>query len=132
GLELGRARAHVALEDVDMCEEPEGFVHEVVVVVISAVHGARAFSGFPERILFSGHRAQFGQDLLAGLARLGQRPMDLEPVGVGVAGHGVDAPSAGWRRGRLCYPRVSAIPGSVWPAPGDDRSRLGGVPRPTR
>ena len=87
GLELGGARAHVALEDVHVGEEAEGIVHEVVVVVIAAVHGARALAGLPERVLLGGHRAEFGEDLLAGEADLGEIPMDLETVGVGVAAH---------------------------------------------
>ena len=40
GFELRGARAHVALEDVDVAELGEGFVEEVVVVVVAAVHGA--------------------------------------------------------------------------------------------
>ncbi len=38
GLEFRRARAHVALEHVHMGEEAECLVHEVVVIVVAAVH----------------------------------------------------------------------------------------------
>ena len=91
GLELGGARAHVALQDVHVGEEAEGIVHEVVVVVIAAVHGARALAGLPERILFGGHRAELGKDPCAGQTDVGEIAMDLETVGVGVAAHGSGA-----------------------------------------
>ena len=87
GLELGGAGAHVALEDVHVGEEAERLVHEVIVVVITAVHGSRALARLPERVLLDRHGAQLGQDLLAGQAHLRQVPMDLEPVGVGVGAH---------------------------------------------
>ena len=65
GLELRGARAHVALQDVDVGEEPEGLVHEAVVVVVPAVHGARALARLPEGVLLVGHGAELGEDLLA-------------------------------------------------------------------
>ena len=58
GLELGGARAHVALQHVHVGEEAERFVHEVIVVVVAAVHGARALAGLPERVLLDRHGAQ--------------------------------------------------------------------------
>ena len=63
-LELGGARAHVALQDVHVGEEAEGLVHEVVVVVVAAVHGARALAGLPEGVLLGGHGAQLVQHRL--------------------------------------------------------------------
>ena len=71
-----------------MREEPERVVHEVVVLVIAAIHRARALAGFPERILFGSHRAEFGEDLLAGKTNLGEISVDLETVCVGVAHEG--------------------------------------------
>ena len=72
GLELGGARAHVALQDVDVGEQPEGLVHEAVVVVVAAVHGARALAGLPEGVLLGRHGVQLGEHLLAAQAVLGQ------------------------------------------------------------
>ena len=47
-LELGLARAHVALQGVDMSEQSERLVEEAVVIVVAAVHGARALAGLPD------------------------------------------------------------------------------------
>ena len=82
-LEPGRARAHVALQHVHVGEEPERLVEEVVVLVVAAVHRARALAGLPERVLLLRHVAQLLEDLVAGPALLGQRAVDAEPLGVG-------------------------------------------------
>ena len=71
-LELGRARAHVPLQHVDVGEEPERLVHEVVVLVVAAVHRARALAGLPEGVLLLGHGLQLGEDLVARAARRGE------------------------------------------------------------
>jgi hypothetical protein len=70
-LEAGGARAHVPLEDVHVGEEPERLVHEVVVVVVAAVHRPGALAGLPEGVLLLGHVVQLGEDLLARPAVLG-------------------------------------------------------------
>ena len=70
-----------------MREEAEGLVQEAVVVVVAAVHGARALPGLPEGVLLLGHRVQLGEDVLARAAVLGQRAVDGEPVGVGEVAH---------------------------------------------
>ena len=59
-LELGGARAHVTLEHVHVAVHPEHFVHEVVVVVVAAVHGAGALAGLPRLVLVGGDVAQLG------------------------------------------------------------------------
>src|SRR3984957_6381230 len=93
GLELGRTRAHVPLQDVDVREQAEGLVHEVVVVVVAAVHRSRALAGLPERVFLRGHRAELGQDLFPARAPLRERSVDGEAVGVGVVAHRVVASS---------------------------------------
>ena len=80
GLELGGARAHVALQHVDVGEQAERLVHEVVVLVVAAVHRARALAGLPERVLLLGHRLQLGEDLGAGRPRGGKGAVDREAV----------------------------------------------------
>ena len=70
-LELRLARAHVALQRVHVGEQPERLVHEVVVLVVAAVHRAGALAGLPERVLLLGHRraARRGPPRGAGPAR---------------------------------------------------------------
>ena len=53
-LELGHARAHVALQRVDVREELERASHEVVVAVVAAVHRARALAGLPHGVFAAG------------------------------------------------------------------------------
>ena len=57
--------------DVDVREEPEGLVHEAVVIVVAAVHGARALAGLPERVLLGRHRVELGQHVSSAHALLG-------------------------------------------------------------
>ena len=71
GLELGGARAHVALEHVDVGEQSEGLVHESVVVVVAAVHGARALARLPGGVLLGGHGVEGLEHLGAGRSLLG-------------------------------------------------------------
>ena len=86
-LELGCAGAHVALQGVHVGEEPERLVHEPVVLVVSAVHGARALSGLPRGVLLMGHLRQLGEDLGLVTALFGNGPEDLESLGVGMGTH---------------------------------------------
>ena len=83
-LEARRARAHVPLEDVDVGVHPERLVHEVVVGVVAAVHGARALARLPERVLLLGHLAQLLEHLLARATALGKVAVDGIPSGIGV------------------------------------------------
>jgi hypothetical protein len=83
-LELGAARADVALQGVDVAEQTERLVHEVVVVVVAAVVGARDLAGLPDGVLLGGHLAQLVEQLLGGTALFGHGPVDRETVGVGV------------------------------------------------
>ena len=55
-----------------MGEQAEGLVHEAVVVVVAAVHGARDLAALPEDVLLLGHGVQLGQHLVAAQADLGQ------------------------------------------------------------
>ena len=95
GLELGGARAHVALQDVDVGEQAEGLGHEPVVVVVAAVHRARALARLPEGVLLGRHGAQLRQHLLPAHALVGQLAVDGEAVGVGVVAHDGGPPSGG-------------------------------------
>ena len=61
-LELRHARAHVALERVHVREQLEGAAHEVVVLVVAAVHRARALAGLPRRVLALGEAVELLQD----------------------------------------------------------------------
>ena len=70
-----------------MGEEAEGLVHEVVVVVVAAVHGARALARLPEGVLLGGHGAQLGQHLFPAHALVREHAVDGEAVGVGVVAH---------------------------------------------
>jgi hypothetical protein len=97
-LEFRRAREHVALEDVRVREHPQRLVHEGVVVVVAAVHGAGAAPGLPVLILFARHLAQFVEDR-APVSSLGrQAAHDGVPLGVRVVAHRWCPPSPlGWR-----------------------------------
>ena len=97
-LELRGAGAHVPLEDVDVGEEAEGFVHEVVVVVVAAVHGARALARLPEGVLLRCHGAELGEDLVPAHALLREHAIDGEAVGIGVVAHRMLPPGDGSRR----------------------------------
>ena len=88
GLELGLARTHVALQRVHVGEATEGLGHEPVVLVVAAVHRARALAGLPEGVFLLGHGGELGEDLLAGPSRFGQRAVDGEAILVRVRGHG--------------------------------------------
>ena len=94
GFELRRARAHVALERVDVGEEPEGLGEEAVMVVVAAVHRPRALSGLPEGVLLLGHRAQFAQDLLARASLLRENGMHFEPIVIWKYAHVVEGSCA--------------------------------------
>src|SRR5581483_11906629 len=91
GLELGLAGAHVALERVDVREPAECLGQERVVLVIAAVHGAGALAGLPEGVLLLGHRAELGEDLVAGHTVFGQLPVDRVAVLVGERAHTLHA-----------------------------------------
>ena len=86
-LEVRGARAHVALQRVDVREQPEGLGQEVVVVVVAAVHGPGALPGLPEGVLLLRHGGQLGEDVVAGAAVLGQRAVHREAVLVRVVAH---------------------------------------------
>ena len=88
-LELGGARADVALQHVHVGEQPEDVVHEVVVLVVAAVRRPRDLAGLPAAVLLVGDLLQLGEDLRAVAALLGDRPVHVEAVGVGVVAHGV-------------------------------------------
>ncbi len=64
-LELGHARAHVALQRVHVCEEVEGAPEELVVRVVAAVHRARALPCFPRLVLGVGEAFELGDDRVA-------------------------------------------------------------------
>jgi len=90
-LELGLARAHVALEGVDVGEHAERLAEELVVLVVAAVHRPGDLAGLPERVLLGRHRLHLGQHLGARPPARGERPVDGVPVGVREVVHGPDA-----------------------------------------
>ena len=94
-LELGLARAHVALEGVDVGEHAERLAEEVVVLVVAAVHRPGDLAGLPERVLLGGHRLHLGQHVGARPPARGERPVDGVPVGVREVVHGPDATAHG-------------------------------------
>ena len=57
------------------------------VLVIAAVHGARAPAGLPERVLVRRYRGELGQHLLARATSLRQLPVHAEPAGVRISTH---------------------------------------------
>ena len=81
-LEARLARAHVALQRVDVREESERLVHEGVVVVVAAVDRPRALAGLPEGILLGRDGTQLGDDVVVRTAVLGQATVDVEAVRV--------------------------------------------------
>ena len=89
GLELRRTRTHIALERVHVREVAERLVEEVVVVVVTAVHGARALAVFPDPILALGDVVHHREDLFSGGALVRHRTVDRIGIGVGKVGHGV-------------------------------------------
>ena len=91
GLELGGTGADVALEHVHVGEHAEGLVHEPVVVVVSAVHGARALARFPRGIFLGGHGPELVEDLRARRALLGKVTVHGEAPVVGEGAHGGDS-----------------------------------------
>ena len=107
-LELGRARAHVALQDVHMGEKAERLVHEVVVVVVAAVHRARALARLPEGVLLRRHGAELGEHLVPAHALGREHAVDGEAVGVGVVAHRSWPPRGGGhgRRRRVLVRRT--------------------------
>ena len=88
GLEPGGARAHVPLQHVDVGEQSERLVEEVVVVVVAAVHRARALARLPGGVLVGRHGPEDPEDLVTGQALLGQGVVDRDAVGVGDGAHG--------------------------------------------
>ena len=92
-LEPRGARAHVALEHVHVAVHPEHFVHEVVVVVVAAVHGPRALAGLPRLVLVGRDVAELGDDRVAVAALRRHAAEDGEAVGVRVCAH--DMPFGG-------------------------------------
>ncbi len=88
GLELRRARAHVALQRVDVGEASERLGHER-----RSARGRRSTSSpstCPVSQKASSSAAivgQLGEDLLARPAVFGQHPVDGEPTVVGVGAH---------------------------------------------
>ena len=77
-LETRRARAHVALEGVDVRIQCERLVEELVVLHIAAVHRSRALAGLPERIFLFRHLAQLVENRLAWPPGLRQPLIDGE------------------------------------------------------
>ena len=77
-LEARRARAHVALQDVDVRVQCERLVEKLVVLHVAAVHRSRAFAGLPERIFLFRHLAQLVEHHLARLTGLRQPLIDGE------------------------------------------------------
>jgi hypothetical protein len=71
-LELRLARAHVALQRVDVGEHPERLAQEVVVLVVAAVHRPGDLPGLPERVLLLGHRPHLGEHLSRDRPRSGR------------------------------------------------------------
>ena len=93
-LELGLARAHVALQGVHVGEHPERLAEEVVVIVVAAVHRPRDLAGLPEGVLLLRHRPHLGEHVVARPAAVRERAVDGEPVGVRKVVH--DPGSYGW------------------------------------
>ena len=100
GLELCGARAHVPLQRVHVGEEPEGVGQEAVVLVVAAVHGARAGARLPRGVLLGGHGRELLEELGPGCARLGEAAVHGEAVGIGKRAHGCSLLAPGSRRSR--------------------------------
>ena len=79
------------LEHVDVGEHAEGLVHEAVVLVVPAVHGARALARFPGGVLLGGHGPERVEDLGAGSSLLGKATVHGEAAIVGEGAHGADS-----------------------------------------
>jgi hypothetical protein len=56
-LEACRARAHVALQRIDVGVQTVGFLEEGVVLHVAAVHRSGALTGLPESVFLAGDRA---------------------------------------------------------------------------
>ena len=86
-LELGRARVHVALQDVGVGELVEHLAEEVVVGVVAGVDAARHRALVAERVLGVGQAGDLGQDgiLVDGLRRHAPEGLGRAPVRVEVA-----------------------------------------------
>ena len=102
------ARAHVALQRVDVGEQAERLVHER-----RSGRGRRSTSCRSTRPSSQnasssvGHRVELGEDLLPRTTVLGQLPVDGEPVLVGESAHGaaslVSGRDEGAGRGELAH-----------------------------
>ena len=104
GFELGGARTDVPLEGVDMGEPSERLGQEGIVLVIAAVHGARAFPRLPGGVLLGGHGLQGGEDLRSRRTLLGKRAVQVEPALVGECAHGTGSlPGGITLRGGACW-----------------------------
>ena len=83
-LELRHARAHVALQRVHVREQLEGAAHEVVVLVVAAVHRPGALAGLPRRVLVAARSsASSCEDRRAATVPSDGMPAD-DVVGLGV------------------------------------------------
>src|SRR5262245_44866773 len=67
-LELRHARAHVALQRVDVGEQFVGAPEELIVLVIAAIHRAGALPGLPHAVLVVGEPLELLQDRWPGSA----------------------------------------------------------------
>ena len=91
-LELRHARAHVALQRVDVREELEGTPHELVVPVVAAVHRAGALAGLPHRIFSAREVDELPDDRLPAPPFGGHAADHVVRLGVGIlAAHGLRA-----------------------------------------
>ena len=86
---LGCAWTQVTLQGVDVTEQSKGFVQEVIVVMVPAVHGPRAFPGLPRRIFAMSHFGQLCQNLRTWTTVFGKCPVNAVFLNIGKISHGV-------------------------------------------
>ena len=89
GLELGAARAQVALQDVDVGEHIEDLVQEGIVFHAAVVHGTGTLPALPFLIFFIRHVGDLFQDFFFIHTSFRQLGEDLEEfvVGMHIAKH---------------------------------------------
>jgi hypothetical protein len=72
-----------------MCEPPERLGHELVMLVVAAVHRPRALACLPESVLLGSDGGQLGQHVFARPPPLRQRPADSEASRIGISVHNI-------------------------------------------
>ncbi len=105
-LELGAARAQVALQQVDEGVQAEDLVQEGVVLHAAVVHGAGALPAQPLLVLLLGHVGELFQDLFLVPALLGQPGEDLEELVVGMH---IPKEIEGYLVRQTCFPRCLGV-----------------------